>query len=57
MYSLLKAGADGMQEFMCDKKEDIETLPTSVKAGSTAFVVDGSEGYILNNKKKWVNIF
>ncbi len=56
MYSLLKVGTFGIQEFICDSYEDIEHLPKT-KAGSTAFVIDENEGYILNNAKKWIKLF
>lgn len=44
----------GFAEFIVDTIDDIATLPTDCKPGSTAIVTDDGVEYILNNKRQWV---
>ena len=48
--------AYGIKEFVCDTIADIDELPIDIPAGSTAFVIEGSKVFMLNNKKEWVEI-
>lgn len=45
-----------IKRFIVDLTSDIQTLPTDCSAGSTAFVVENSSRYMLNNNKQWVKI-
>lgn len=44
----------GVQKYLCDTEEDINSLPTNTTAGSMAFVIETETTYILTNNKKWV---
>ena len=48
--------AYGKKEYVCDTIDDIQDLPIDIPAGSTAFVIEGSKVFMLNNKKEWVEI-
>lgn len=52
-------------EFICDKEDDVASLPTHINkngyrdtvcAGSIAFVVDTSTYYMLNTLNDWVKV-
>ena len=45
-----------IKKFIVDLTSDIQTLPTDCSAGSTAFVIEKSSRYMLNNNKQWVKI-
>ena len=47
---------NNIQEFICDFETDINNLPIDIAAGSTAFVIENSSAYMLNNSKVWVKI-
>ena len=47
---------NNIQEFICDFEIDINNLPIDIAAGSTAFVIESSSAYMLNNNKQWVKI-
>ena len=47
---------NNIQEFICDFEIDINNLPIDIPAGSTAFVIENSSAYMLNNSKVWVKI-
>ena len=47
---------NNIQEFICDFEIDINKLPVNISAGSTAFVIENSSAYMLNNSKVWVKI-
>lgn len=58
MTSLLSVNgktAYGICEYVCDKEEDIETLPKA-PMGSTAFVIETGDVYMINSSKEWVKI-
>ena len=59
MYSLYANDDDilyGVQKYILDTEEDVEILPTDVKAGSSALVVETTQFYVLNNRKEWVKM-
>lgn len=43
-------------EFICDTEDDIENLSKNCAAGSTAFVIETKDVYMLNSKREWVKI-
>lgn len=43
-------------EFIVDSSSDIASLPTNVKAGSMAFVINDSTYYMMNHNNTWVKI-
>ena len=56
MYSISGQGGRisyGVKNFICDVEEDILRLPKDCETGSTAFVIETSKQYMLNNKKEW----
>lgn len=46
----------GIHEYLCDTAEDVKQLPTGAAPGSTAYVVETGDVYILNGLKKWVKM-
>lgn len=40
-------------EIIADKREDLDTIPIDFSQGSTCFIIDTSEVYMLNGKKEW----
>ena len=44
------------KKFIVDFVSDIPTLPTDCAPGSTAFVIESSTHYMLNNYKQWVEV-
>lgn len=59
MVNILSANGKvtyGVYEFICDKEEDIESLPNGVAVGSTAFVITTTNVYMINSEKEWVKI-
>lgn len=57
MYSLYANDDDilyGVQKFILDSEEDIEILPKTVKAGSSALIIETSDIYVLNHKAEWI---
>ena len=46
-----------LKEFVVDVFDDIKKINTrELAVGSTAFVIDTSETYMLNSKKEWIKI-
>ena len=45
-----------VNEYVCDKVEDIETLPKNCAMGSTCVVISTTEVYMMNGEKKWVKL-
>ena len=45
-----------LKEFVVDTEADIELLPLDCAMGSSAFVINTGEVYMLNGKKEWVKI-
>ena len=59
MFTIIKEKdkqTNNIQEFICDFEIDINNLPIDIAAGSTAFVIENSSVYMLNNNKQWVKI-
>lgn len=57
MYSIYANGENigyGINKYIVDTEDDVLTLPRKVGVGSTAFVIDTSHTYMLNNEKIWV---
>lgn len=48
--------AYNLMEYVVDTEDDIKSLPKEVAMGSTAFVIDTGDVYMLNGKKEWVKI-
>ncbi len=46
----------GLKEYVVDSEADIEYLPLDGVMGSTAFVIETGDVYVLNGKKEWVKI-
>ena len=44
----------GVKEYILDSPEDIPSLPTNIRPGSTALVISTSNIYMLNGSKQWV---
>lgn len=45
-----------LMEYVVDTEDDIKSLPREVAMGSTTFVINTGEVYMLNGKKEWVKI-
>lgn len=45
-----------VNSYVCDIEDDVILLPTKVSMGSTAFVIETSNIYMLNSNKEWVKI-
>lgn len=45
-----------IKRFIVDFTSDIVDLPTDCTPGSTAFVIENSQRYMLNNNRNWVRI-
>lgn len=45
-----------IKRFIVDFTSDIVDLPTDCAPGSTAFVIENSQRYMLNNNKNWVRV-
>lgn len=57
MFSIISTGghkAYNLQSFVVDTQADLDNLPIDIHAGSTAFVIEKSQYYMLNNQKTWV---
>lgn len=48
--------AYNLMEYVVDTEDDIKSLPKEVAMGSSAFVINTGEVYMLNGKKEWVKI-
>jgi hypothetical protein len=59
MFSILSNRgkvAYGQKEFVVDLASEISSLPTKCTPGSTAFVIETSQYYMLNNQRQWVKV-
>lgn len=59
MIGIMKNGGHttyGLKEYVVDSTEDINSLPLDGVMGSTAFVIETGDVYMLNGKKEWVKI-
>jgi hypothetical protein len=49
--------AYGIKHYNLDEEADLKKLPTTKEAmGCTCFVISTSKYYMLNSKKKWIEI-
>lgn len=59
MYSIIQQG-DTVESYViecvCDTREDIVTLPTTWKTGSSCMVIEDSSVFMLNSNKEWVEL-
>lgn len=46
----------GINEYICDTADDITNLPIDCASGSTAYIIDTGDVYILNGSKEWVKM-
>lgn len=59
MFSIVSTGghtAYNLQHFVVDELLDLQDLPIDIHAGSTAFVIETSTYYMLDNKKEWKTV-
>ena len=47
----------GIKHYVVDTEAEAIMLPTSDHPGSTAFVIENSSTYMLNNTKQWKKVF
>ena len=45
--------AYGLRSFICDTAADVDDLPVDTLPGSSAFVIETCDVYILNSKGEW----
>jgi hypothetical protein len=45
-----------LKEYVVDTTEEVNLLPLDGVMGSTAFVIETGDVYMLNGKKEWVKI-
>jgi len=43
----------GLKTFICDKEEDVENLPTNIKMGCIAYIIETGDIYIINSEGEW----
>ena len=61
-YQLIATGGKGLynhDEWVVDTVEDLKAIPTyqnQSNVGSTAFVIEGSQVFILNSQRQWQKI-
>ena len=48
--------AYGLKEYILDTPEDLQDLPITDKAGSTAFIISTSQVYVINSKGEWKEV-
>ena len=46
----------GIKHFVVDTTAEVQELPTNCHMGSTAFVIETSETYMINGQRKWVKV-
>lgn len=46
----------GLKEYILDTPEDLQDLPITDKAGSTAFIISTSQVYMINSKGEWKEV-
>lgn len=46
----------GIKEFLLDSKEDLKSLPTNIRSGSSALIIPTGEVYFLNGAKQWAMV-
>ena len=43
-----------VNSYVCDTEEEVQKLPLNASMGSTAFVIETSNLYMLNGQREWV---
>ena len=60
MAYLVKQGSRtdyNYKEYILDKEEDLDEVPiTGCAPGSTCFIIETSDAYMLNSNKEWKKI-
>jgi hypothetical protein len=59
MIGITKAGGRttyGLKEYVVDNQAEIDLLPKDDAMGSTAFVIETGDVYMLNGHGEWVKI-
>lgn len=46
----------GIKEYILDTQDDLDNLPVTDKAGSTAFIISTSQVYMINSKGEWKEV-
>lgn len=46
----------GIKEYVLDTPADLDNLPITDKAGSTAFIISTSQVYMINSKGEWKEV-
>lgn len=46
----------GIKEYILDTPDDLDNLPVTDKAGSTAFIISTSQVYMINSKGEWKEV-
>lgn len=46
--------AYGVKEYIIDKKEELNTYNFQCDTGSSVFIIETQETYILNGKNEWI---
>lgn len=46
--------AYGVKEYIIDKKEELNTYNFQCDMGSSVFIIETQEAYILNGKNEWI---
>lgn len=46
----------GLKEYVVDKEEEVDLLPLDGVMGSTVFVIETGNVFMLSGKKEWVKI-
>lgn len=46
--------AYGVKEYIIDKKEELNTYNFQCDMGSSVFIIETQETYILNGKNEWI---
>lgn len=48
--------AYGIKHLILDDKDDLNKLSNTESMGTTCFIIETSEYYMLNGKRKWIKI-
>ena len=55
IYSNSGIKSYGIKHYTLDYASDLSNMPTAnIKAGSTAFIIENSKYYMLNNQHQWI---
>lgn len=46
----------GIKEYVLDTLTDLDNLPVTDKAGSTAFIISTSQIYMINSRGEWKEV-